>query len=230
MDGVDLKKVLAAGISVVSIEYRFVTAARQAGVQPPVKWPLEDAARALQFVRSKAAEWHIDPKRIVVSGTSAGGCSSLWLAFHDDLADPKSADLVARESTRPMAVVANQAQTSLDPVQMREWLPNIAYGPHAFGLDSFSKFLADRERLLPWIKAYSPYHLASADDPPVYLFYSTPPSQKEDAGASIHSANFGVGLHTRLVELGVKSYLQYPGSQDRKYVNLTDCLIKVLNL
>ena len=59
-----------------------------------------DAARALQFVRSKAKEWNIDKTRIGATGGSAGACSSLWLAFHDDMADPKSSDPVARESTR----------------------------------------------------------------------------------------------------------------------------------
>ena len=87
-----LDEYLAAGISVVSINYRYVTQAIVAGVKPPVKWPLEDAARALQFVRSKAASWKIDKARIGATGGSAGACSSLWLAFHDDMADPKSAD------------------------------------------------------------------------------------------------------------------------------------------
>ena len=56
----DVEKYLAAGISVVSINYRFTTQAQTAGVKPPVEWPLHDAARALQFVRSKAGEWNID--------------------------------------------------------------------------------------------------------------------------------------------------------------------------
>ena len=86
-----LPEMLKAGISVVSIEYRFVQEADAAGVKPPVEWPLHDAARALQFVRSKAAEWNIDKQRIGASGGSAGACSSLWLAFHPDMADPKSA-------------------------------------------------------------------------------------------------------------------------------------------
>ncbi len=47
---------------------------------PPVKGPLHDAARALQFVCSKSAEWNIDKQRIGASGGSAGACSSLWLA------------------------------------------------------------------------------------------------------------------------------------------------------
>jgi len=68
---------LKCGISVVSIEYRFVTEAQAAGVKPPVEWPLHDAARALQFVRSKAAEWNIDKSRIGATGGSAGACSSV---------------------------------------------------------------------------------------------------------------------------------------------------------
>ena len=87
---------LKAGISVVSVEYRFIPEATADGEKPPVNGPLHDAARALQFVRSKAKEWNIDRARIGASGGSAGACSSLWLAFHPDMADPKSSDPVAR--------------------------------------------------------------------------------------------------------------------------------------
>lgn len=92
----------AAGISVIAINYRYITQAKEEGVTPPMVGPLHDAARALQFVRSKAEEWNIDPKRIVAAGGSAGGASSLWLALHDDLKEPGSADPIARESTRLM--------------------------------------------------------------------------------------------------------------------------------
>ena len=69
----------------------FGPAAKAAGIKPPVSWPLHDAARALQFVRSKAGEWNLDKTRIAASGGSAGACSSLWLAFHPDMADPPAA-------------------------------------------------------------------------------------------------------------------------------------------
>jgi acetyl esterase/lipase len=147
-----VKEYLAAGISVVSINYRFTQEADAAGGEPPVKWPLEDAARALQFVRSEAAEFNIDKTRIGASGGSAGACSSLWLAFHDDMADPESSDPIARESTRLMGAGVLGAQTTLDPRQMREWTPNSVYGGHAFGfngdpkakLSGFERFLANR--------------------------------------------------------------------------------------
>src|SRR5690348_2551926 len=47
------------GISVVAINYRYVKNGVEDKVEPPVKAPLEDAARALQFVRSKATEWNL---------------------------------------------------------------------------------------------------------------------------------------------------------------------------
>jgi acetyl esterase/lipase len=227
---------LRAGISVVSIEYRFVSEAQAAGVKPPVQWPLHDAARALQFVRSKAGEWNIDKTRIGATGGSAGACSSLWLAFHDDLADPKSADPVARESTRLACAAVAGAQTTLDPKQMKDWTPNSSYGGHAFGftgdrkkgVSQFQEFLAGREKILPWIKEYSPYELATADDPPVFLFYSAPPALGQEQKDPTHSANFGLKLQERLRSLGVPCYLVYPGAPDLKYRNIHEFLIAEL--
>ncbi|MCA9179667.1 MAG: alpha/beta hydrolase, partial [Planctomycetales bacterium] len=139
---------LAKGISVVAINYRYVQNGEEEKVEPPVKAPLGDAARALQFVRSKAKEWNLDKKRIGATGGSAGACSSLWLAFHDDLADPDSDDPVARESTRLYCAAVNGAQVSLDPRELREWMPNYGYGAHAFGLRNFQALIDGREKVL----------------------------------------------------------------------------------
>ncbi len=210
----NLDRYLAAGISVVSINYRFVTQAILAGVKPPVQWSLHDAARALQFVRSKSVEWNIHPGRIGASGGSAGACSSLWLAFHPDLADPQSSDPVARQSTRLWCAAVSGAQTTLDPQQMKAWTPNSRYGGHAFGFmpdpkdtktrdTQFAQFLAARAEMWPWIKEYSPFEHVSADDPPVYLIYGAPPALGQEQKDPTHTANFGVKLQERLREVGV---------------------------
>src|SRR3954467_4215404 len=148
------KPFLDKGISVVSINYRLIDPKKDDQLVPPVKAPLEDAARALQFVRSKAKEWNIDKTRIGATGGSAGACSSLWLAFHDDMADPKSEDPIARETTRLYCAAVNGAQTSLDPKETREWLPNYTYGAHAFGLKNLDEVEAQRDRIKDWIKEY----------------------------------------------------------------------------
>lgn len=231
-----LPEFLKAGISVVSVGYRFIPEATADNVVPPVKGPLHDAARALQFVRSKAAEWNIDKARIGASGGSAGACSSLWLAFHPDMADPNSSDPVARESTRLWCAAVTGAQTTLDPQQMKEWTPNSRYGGHAFGftgdpekkLTQFDEFLAKRDTILPWIAEYSPYALVTSDDAPVFLSYSTPPALGQNEKDPTHTANFGVKLQERCKAAGVPCDLVYPGAPDVKHANVQEYLIAKL--
>ncbi|RBP47657.1 acetyl esterase/lipase [Roseimicrobium gellanilyticum] len=231
-----LPEMLKAGISVVSVEYRFVNEATKDGVVPPVKGPLHDAARALQTVRSKAKEWNIDKERIGASGGSAGACTSLWLAFHPDKADPKSSDPIARESTRLWCAAVTGAQTSLDPHQMKEWMPNSSYGAHAFGItgdpvkktSSFAEFHAKRESVKDWIAEYSPYALVTSDDPPIYMSYSAPPAMGQETKDPTHSANFGVKLQEHCKTNGVACELFYPGATDAKHDSTQAYLLEKL--
>ena len=227
----NLRAFLGEGISVVAINYRLI-GKHTDGVMPPVKVTLHDAARALQFVRSKAREWNIDKERIGAYGNSAGGCSSLWLAYHDDMAEPQSKDPVARESTRLWCAAGSGAQTTLDPMQLEKWFLNPGYGGHAFGKyeygKDFAKFLADREKLLPWIVEYSPFALVSAGDPPVYLFYSNKPPAHGLSSDSTHGAAFGVGLQKRCTKLEVECQVVYPGAANVKYWTPLEYLIATL--
>lgn len=233
----DVAGYLAAGISVVSIEYRFIAASVKEKLLPPIRGPMDDAARALQFVRSKAVEWNIDKERIAASGGSAGACSALWLGFHSDLRNPMSTDPIARESTRVSCIGVKSAQTSLDPIQMRQWTPNSKYGGHAFGfrnntngsISQFEQFLDSREAILPWISEYSPYSLLSTEAPPVYLFYDAPPALGQEQEDPTHSANFGIKLQEKCKRLGVACELVYPGAPDVKHASVRDYLIAMLN-
>jgi len=234
----DLKKYLDAGVSVATINYRFTTQAQAAGIKPPVKWPLEDAARAVQFLRSKAGEWNIDKARVAATGGSAGACSSLWLAFHDDMAKPDGPDPVARESTRLTAAAVNGAQTSLDPHQLREWIPNMRYGGHAFGFtgeggrdSQFQQFHDHRADVLEWINEYSPIAHAGPDDPPVFLNYPNqdkPPVKGEDQKDPTHTALLGLLLEEKLKAEGTEVHVAYPGRADSEYTSNADFLIAKL--
>jgi len=220
------KAFLDKGISVVAINYRYVRNGVEEKVEPPVKASLGDAARALQFVRSKAAEWNLDKTRIGATGGSAGACSSLWLAFHDDLADPQSDDPIARESTRLYCAAVNGAQVSLDPKELREWMPNYGYGAHAFGLANFQSLIDNRETVLPWIKEYSPIEHVSKDDPPIAMFYG---GEVPVVGSSpkdpTHSGVMGVKLEERLKAVNVDVVLVHPERPHPAYKNSTDYLI-----
>ncbi|HQS53174.1 MAG TPA: alpha/beta hydrolase, partial [Daejeonella sp.] len=58
--------------------------------------PLQDAQRAIQMVRERAAEWNIDPHKIGIMGFSAGGhlAASASTRFNDPvIANPKNTSL-----------------------------------------------------------------------------------------------------------------------------------------
>lgn len=226
-----VKPYLNAGISVAAINYRFIDHAMAQGVEPPVKACVEDAARALQTLRAKSRQWNIDKTRIAATGTSAGACTSLWLALHGDLADPQNAAPIARESTRLTCAAVVGAQTSLDPKEVREWMPNALYGGHAFGFaapgrsraEEFELLLANRENVLKWIEEYSPIRLVSSDDPPVYLHY---PNQKETPVFGqkepdpTHSVLQGIALAEKLAAVGVPALVNYPQKPETEYGSL----------
>jgi len=62
---------------------------------------LHDAARALRLVRARAGEWKIDPKRVGIIGSSAGGHLASTLLTHFDAGKPDDADPIERQSSRP---------------------------------------------------------------------------------------------------------------------------------
>jgi acetyl esterase/lipase len=63
--------------------------------------PLQDAQRALGILRSKAAEWKIDPHRIGILGFSAGGHLSAMAMTHFDRRTYDAADAADEVSCRP---------------------------------------------------------------------------------------------------------------------------------
>ncbi len=231
-----IKTYLDAGISVASINYRFIAEAMEQGVEPPVKACLNDAARAIQTIRFKSKEWNLDPKRIGLSGGSAGACTSLWLALHDDLADVNSSDPIARESSRPTCVAVTGAQTSLDPIQLREWMSNSIYGGHAFGFaakgrsraQEFELLLEKREKVKHWFAEYSPIELVSAGDAPIFLEYPNQKTEPVMGGKEpdpTHSAIYGIKILERCKEVGVPCELVYPGYTNSSFKTMSEFLI-----
>ncbi len=63
--------------------------------------PLEDAQRALRIVRQKAAEWGINPSKIGIAGSSAGGHLASTAGTKFDLGKPDSNDPLEKYSCRP---------------------------------------------------------------------------------------------------------------------------------
>jgi acetyl esterase/lipase len=83
------------GIAGFVLKYRLGSA----GYHHPIM--LQDAARALRLVRARAGDWKIDPKRIGIMGSSAGGHLASTLLTHYDAGKPDSSDSIERVSSRP---------------------------------------------------------------------------------------------------------------------------------
>lgn len=197
---------LKAGISVAAINYRFSQHA-------PYPAPMEDSARAIQTLRSKAAEWNLDPKRFAATGGSAGAGISLWLGFRDDMANPKSDDPVARQSTRLSCMAVNGAQSSYDPRWIKEKI-----GGRAHEHPALMPFFGLKENELDTPKAHKIYEQASAinyltaDDPPVWMLYSEPKGplpENAKPGQGIHHINFGLALKEKMDALKIECTVRH---------------------
>lgn len=85
----------AHGINAYVLKYRLGSN----GYRHPIE--LGDAARALRMVRAFAKRDGLDPARVGVIGSSAGGHLASTLATHFDAGDTNAADAFGRESSRP---------------------------------------------------------------------------------------------------------------------------------
>lgn len=76
---------------------------------------LNDAARAVRLTRANAAEWKVDPKRVGIMGSSAGGHLASTLLTHFDAGKAGDADPVERESSRPDLGILCYAVITMGP-------------------------------------------------------------------------------------------------------------------
>ena len=203
-----LRELLEAGISVAAIEYRFISHKRL----PAAHF---DCRRAVQFSRSKADTWNLDKNRFGAFGGSAGAQLSMWLAFHDEMAQPESDDPIQRESTRLACVATSGGQTTMDFDLWQKWIPGYD-APHR---DPHEAFEVDSEEELRKIVAdVSALDLISADDPPIHMSYGMAPDDpvptdpKRARGWKVHHVIFGVKLKEKMDALGVEADLKYRGN------------------
>lgn len=222
-----VKPFLDKGISYASINYRLTG-------QAPLPAPVHDAARAIQFLRSKSAEWNIRKDRLALTGGSAGACTSMWLLCHDDLADPKAEDPVARESTRVSAAAVSSGQTSIDPKVIEPWLGPMVLEHRminmAVGEATMAAALENYERHKALYVEFSPYNHMSAGDPPLFMTYGGDMSlPSKNAGHGIHHPVYGVKMKEKADASGVECHLVIPNaSKSEKYANSLEFLFDKL--
>lgn len=220
------RELLDAGVAFASAGYRL-------SHEGPYPAPMQDAARAIQVLRSRAGELQIDRRRMAADGHSAGGAMALWLAFHDDLADPTAEEPALRESSRLTCVAAGHCLPTFDYAQLC----------NAFGCRSliehpaaYSLFGAgpgetrDTPRIARLIADASPMTHLTADDPPVFLYYglrNVRVTAKSDPNLWVHHPAAGKPLQAAAAKVGVPVQRGYPGGRTRDR-DATAFLIRML--
>jgi len=222
-----VKSYLDKGISYAAVNYRLTGEAS-------LPAPVHDAARAIQFLRFKAKEWNIRKDKFVLTGGSAGACTSMWILCHDDLADPKSDDPVKRESTRVQGAYVSGGQTSIDPKVIEPWLGpmvlqhnmiNMAVGEKT--IEGALKNYAKHEKLY---KEFSAYNHVSKDDPPLAMAYNNKMNlPSESAGHGIHHPVYGVKMKEKCDKVGQECHLFIPEvSESKKYKSGQEFVFSIL--
>lgn len=94
-EGKDIAKMLNGyGITAFLLRYRLPP-------DYPHPVPMQDAQRAIRFVRANRGQWGIKAGRIGILGFSAGGHLASTAATHFDAGKPDAADEIERQSCRP---------------------------------------------------------------------------------------------------------------------------------
>lgn len=192
-----LDAMLKNGIYVASINYRFTKMAL-------LPAPVHDAASAVRFLHSKAAEWKLDPQRFGAYGISAGATTSLLLAYHDELCPPPM---------RLRVAVALSPQTCLEPQIITKWVGDAVLQHPMIARAVGAKKLEDLKQPKPeWVELlheFSAITHVSAGDPPVMIQNpQVDPLPATSAGSAIHHAIFGVKLKEKADAVGVACILR----------------------
>lgn len=181
-----LRRFVADGqLSVVSVEYRFTDVQTH-----PAQ--VNDCLRAIQFVRHNAEKWNVDAARLGVTGGSAGGHLSAYVALYDDVANPDSTDPVEQQSSRVACCVSFAGPTDwslLRSIEHRHpaYLRLIGHRPGT-EVDEL-----DTEKMAN----VSPISFVSSDDPPMMQVHGD-----RDVVVPIQHAE---NLHQKLTSAGVES-------------------------
>jgi acetyl esterase/lipase len=120
--------------------------------------PLLDARRAIQTVRARALDYHIDPSRIVVIGFSAGGHLAALAATQPVPGNPDADDPIERAPSRPDYVVLGYP-----------WIGAISSDTSHL---SYCRAFDVMDRCEALRLAYSPDLFVTKDTPPTFLFHT----------------------------------------------------------
>lgn len=143
----------------------------------------QDVRRAVRFVRHGANRLGIDPDRLAIAGSSAGGSIALIVATRAHDGDPKAEDEVDRVSDRVLAVgcffapadFTNYGQPGVSVLDFMRQQAGVVDPTFEFyetePKTAARRTITDRDRILEKLREMSPITHVTSDDPPTILVH-----------------------------------------------------------
>lgn len=174
------KWLVEQGIAALVVKYRLGSH----GYRHPIMWG--DAARAVRLTRALAGEWNLDPERVGVMGSSAGGHLVSTIVTKFDAGNPNAADPIERESCRPDLGILCYPVISMGPYTHQGSKKNL------LGEDPSPELVAELSSELQ----------VKSDTPPCFIWHTW-----EDGGVVVENAlEFGNALRRQGVRFELHIY------------------------
>ncbi|MBN2637637.1 MAG: hypothetical protein JXR65_00965 [Bacteroidales bacterium] len=227
-------------IAFSNLDYRFLEEDDTVGALRSMR----DCKIALQFLRYYAPTLNIEKSDVVLLGSSAGAGTSLWIAFHDDMAIPDSPDKILQESTRVKGAVCADVQATYDVLQWPDTVfaqyksqgMSLSYMENLEGDSTITKFYGVKsiselytDALKKRRKEMDFLHMLTGDDPEFYLLNT----DVEDVFPSTSPVLLHHPLHSKtlldrayLVHVSTRAYISSMNIDTRNGESITDFILR----
>lgn len=207
----DIKYYLERGIAFATLNYQFYKTDDSIGVGRC----LNDVKTAIQYIRHNAKRYNIDKESIGCYGISAGAGSSLYLAFHDEMALKNDTTLLG-ESTRIKCAGAIATQATYDLFRWMDYIPNLKFVvslrkkqfynamANFYGYTDYQSF-KPLEDSIP--RQFDMLKMISSDDPPIYIINLQKKRFPSNFNVIEHHREHAIILSEYLEKAGIKHYV-----------------------
>lgn len=169
---------VTAGYVAVAVNYRLA---------PDAQWPAQrkDVVNALKWIHTHAVDLHVDPERIVVLGSSAGGEIAAAALTHGD-GSRYSRGLITLSAPTDLALVAQDTTATDDSTELAVTVTRDLLGcaPEDCETD---------------FESQSVYHSIDRRDPPSLLFASQNEWVDPQSSIRFYQVSLAAGVPSRLV-------------------------------
>lgn len=242
----DIKRLLENGVAFATIDYRLLVRRDKEGVLKC----MNDSKRCLQYIRAHADAYNIDEDNIVLSGSSAGAGTALWIGLSDDMANADATDELDKQSTRVKGIAVKATQSTYDVERwakevLAEYNPKDKKMEKAFVKNPFVRMYMFRlaksfnaikrkrdfyaEPCQAYRKSIDYLSFMSPDDPPLWIDNThTPYEEPYSIDVLFHHSDHAQALKEQADKLGVPAVAYYHNYADASNEDMISFMLRMV--